>query len=34
MNKNIDDGKGIFKCNRHHLKIVTDVKTPTAHLMA
>lgn len=28
MNKNKDDGKGIFRCNRYHLKIIVNVKTP------
>lgn len=28
MNKNIDDGKGIFRCNRYHLKTIVNVKTP------
>lgn len=28
MNKNIDDGKGIFRHNRYNLKIIANVKTP------
>lgn len=28
MNKNVDDGKGILRHNRHYLKIIDNVKTP------
>lgn len=29
MNKNTDDGKGIFRWNRSHCKITADVKIPS-----